>query len=123
MIVRDNFPESFLAARLGWARIYLDPIGRTLTPAQIDVLRRLLDNQSVTAIAAETYRAVATVRKHVEFVKAAFGTHSIVELLLECVRRGIVPRGTVMPEVGPVLPAGQSMPANSASWAAGRFSR
>ncbi len=104
IIVRDNFPDSFLAARLGWARVYLDPAGRKLTPAQIDVLRRLLDKQTVNAIAAETCRAVSTVRKHVEVVQAAFGTHSIVELLLECVRRGIVRQRTVMPEVDPALP-------------------
>lgn len=91
VIIRQNFPASFLAARLGWARIYLDPIGRTLTPHQVDVLRRVLENQSVAAIARETFRAESTVRKHVEAVELAFETHSIPELILECFRRGIVP--------------------------------
>jgi tetratricopeptide (TPR) repeat protein len=104
IIVRDNFPESFLAARLRWAQIYVDPVGRTLTPAQVDVLRRLLENQPVTVIAAETYRAISTVRKHVEAIHTAFGTHSIVELVLECVRRGILPPGTMVPQDPAALP-------------------
>jgi DNA-binding CsgD family transcriptional regulator/tetratricopeptide (TPR) repeat protein len=91
VIIRDNFPESFLAARLGWARLYMDPTGRTLTPSQVDILCRMLENKSVNAIANETGRAVRTVRKHIEAVQEAFGTHSIAELVLECVRRGIVP--------------------------------
>ncbi len=90
ILVRDNFPESFLAARLGWARIYLDPIGRTLTPAQVDVLRRLLESKSVSAVADESGRAEKTVRKHIEAVREAYGTHSVAELFLECGRRGFV---------------------------------
>jgi tetratricopeptide (TPR) repeat protein/DNA-binding CsgD family transcriptional regulator len=90
-IIRDHFPDSFLAARLGWARIYLDPIGRTLTAHQVDVLRRVLENQSIASIARATFRAESTVRKHLEAVELAFETHSIPALILECLRRGIVP--------------------------------
>ena len=94
--MRDNFPNSFLAARLGWARIYLDPIGRTLTPAQVRVLRALLENTPAIAIADETNRSLSTVRKHIEAIHAAFGTHSIVELVLECARRGILPQKSAL---------------------------
>ncbi len=104
IIIRDNFPDSFLTARLGWARLYLDPIGRTLTPTQVDTLRRLFQNKSVAAIASETFRAESTVRKHVEAVEAAFGTHSIPELIFECLRRGIVPRSMVDRSVPTPLP-------------------
>jgi DNA-binding CsgD family transcriptional regulator/tetratricopeptide (TPR) repeat protein len=95
IIVRDNFPESFLARRLGWAQIYADPDGRKLTPAQVEVLRDLLQLKSVTEIADTTYRSVSTVRKHVAAIHLAFGTHSITELGLECLRRGLVPAGMV----------------------------
>ena len=90
--MRDNFPDSFLAARLGWARIYLDPVGRTLTPSQVEIVRGLVENKTAPMIAEETHRAVKTVRKHMEAIHAAFGTHSIVELVLECGRRGIQPQ-------------------------------
>ena len=102
IIIRDNFPDSFLTARLGWARLYLDPIGRTLTPTQVDTLRRLFQNKSVAAIASETFRAESTVRKHVEAIEAAFGTHSIPELIFECFRRGIVPQSAQ--SMPPALP-------------------
>jgi hypothetical protein len=92
ILVRDNFPDSFLAARLGWARIYVDPVGRTLTPSQVAIVRGLVENKNAPMIAEETHRAVKTVRKHMEAIHTAFGTHSIVELVLECGRRGILPQ-------------------------------
>ncbi len=100
ILVRDNFPESFLAARLGWARIYLDPVGRKLSPAQIDVLRSLLVHEAVTAIADTTERCMSTVRKHIAAIHAAFGTHSLVELAFACARLGIVPPATASDVVG-----------------------
>ncbi len=90
VIVRDNFPASFLARRLGsWAWAYVDPVASTLTPAQRDVLRRLLEGKSPIAIAAETSRTLSTVRTHVEHINRAFGTHSYLELFAACSRRGI----------------------------------
>jgi DNA-binding CsgD family transcriptional regulator len=103
MIVRTNFPESFLARRLGWAKIYTDRGGRKLTPAQVEVLRDLLLYKTVTEIADTSYRSVSTVRKHVAAIHAAFGTHSIVELVLECIRRGLVPVGMLRRAEPPAL--------------------
>ncbi len=90
IIVRDNFPRSFLGRRLGlWAGAYVDPVASKLTSSQRDILRRMLEGKSVGAIAVETIRARATVRKHIENIHAAFGTHSYSELIVECFRRGI----------------------------------
>jgi DNA-binding CsgD family transcriptional regulator len=90
IIVRDNFPRSFLGRRLGlWAGAYVDPVAGKLTSSQRDILRRMLEGKSVGAIAIETTRARATVRKHIENIHAAFGTHSYSELIVECFRRGI----------------------------------
>jgi DNA-binding CsgD family transcriptional regulator/tetratricopeptide (TPR) repeat protein len=90
IIIRDNFPNSFLAARLGsQVQAYIDPIGRILTPAQRDVLRRLLEGKNPGQIAAETNRGRSTVKTHLHSLHAAFGTHSIAGLLTECQRRGL----------------------------------
>lgn len=89
-IVRDNFPRSFLAKRLGkWARIHFDPVAMTLTPAQRDVLRHLLSGLSPREIAQCTNRSAGTVGQHVKQIHAAFGTHSVGQLFCECNRRGI----------------------------------
>jgi DNA-binding NarL/FixJ family response regulator len=96
LLVRDNFPESFLADRLGRARIFVDPVARRLTPAQRDVLLHMLDGDSIATIAVETSRAVKTVRKHIEAVHSAFDTHSFAELLVECSRRGILSAATTI---------------------------
>ncbi len=90
LIIRDNFPNSFLAARLGSRmRAYVDPVARELTPAERDVLRRLLEGKNTVQIATETNRAPTTVRKHVHHIHAAFGTRSTGQLLAECQRRGL----------------------------------
>ena len=90
IIVRDNFPSSFLVDRLGTlARAYVDPIARNLTPAQRDVLCRLLDGKSPAKISKETNRAHATVQKHIQHIHMAFGTHFERELFAECNRRGL----------------------------------
>jgi len=96
-IVRDNFPRSFLAGRLGlWARAYADPVAGTLTPTQRDVLRRLLDGKSPVEIAKETNRAHSTVQKHIHHVHHAFGTHYERQLFAECYRRGLGPPAWVL---------------------------
>jgi DNA-binding CsgD family transcriptional regulator/tetratricopeptide (TPR) repeat protein len=90
IIIRDNFPNSFLAARLGsHVQAYIDPIGRLLTPAQRDVLRRVIEGKNTAKIAAETNRGRATVKTHLHHLHGAFGTRSIAELLAECQRRGL----------------------------------
>jgi tetratricopeptide (TPR) repeat protein len=90
IIVRDNFPSSFLAERLGpLARAYVDPVARSLTPAQRDVLFRLLSGKSPQAIAKATHRAHSTVQKHIQQIHVAFGTHYEREIFAECNRRGL----------------------------------
>ncbi len=92
LIVRENFPRSFLARRLGrWARIYFDPVAAELSPAERDVLRYALEGLSHNQIAERTNRATSTVKKHMEQVHAAFGTTDRAQLLAECYRRGIGP--------------------------------
>ncbi len=89
-IVRDNFPCSFLARRLGsWGRAYVDPVAGKLTRTQRDILHRILQGKSPTTISEETHRANKTVRKHIENIHEAFGTHSVGELFAVCLRRGI----------------------------------
>ncbi len=100
-IIRDNFPNSFLAARLGWRmRAYVDPVAQRLTMAERDVLRRLLEAHSIPQICEQTNRAHATVRKHVQSLHRAFGVRTTVQLMAECHRRGLGPAGLI-PGIGP----------------------
>jgi DNA-binding CsgD family transcriptional regulator/tetratricopeptide (TPR) repeat protein len=92
LIIRDNFPNSFLAARLDWRmRAYVDPVARKLTPAERDVLRRLLEAHGIPQIAEQTNRALTTVRKHIHRLHKAFGVRTSVQLMAECQRRGLGP--------------------------------
>jgi DNA-binding CsgD family transcriptional regulator/tetratricopeptide (TPR) repeat protein len=92
IIIRENFPNSFLAARLGSrVQAYVDPIACALTPAQRDVLRRMLEGMSPIEISKRTNRAPTTVRTHIQHIHAAFGTHSTGQLMAECHRRGLGP--------------------------------
>ncbi len=89
-IVSTNFPRSFLVRRFGaWARASLDPVGSSLTPAQREVLRFLLEGHTGPEIAALTRRSYNTVRTHIQALHRAFGTHSEHQLVVACARRGI----------------------------------
>jgi DNA-binding CsgD family transcriptional regulator len=90
--VARHFPESFLARRLaGWCRVNVDPCGATLSPAQRDVLRYLLEGRAPREIAAIKGRGYETIRSHVRALHRAFGTRAEHQLVAECTRRGIVP--------------------------------
>jgi tetratricopeptide (TPR) repeat protein len=90
LLIRENFPRSFLVRRLGrWMRAYDDPVVSGLTPAPRDILRRLLDGWVPKDIAASKGLAEGTVRNHVADLEAAFGVHSIQELLVACYQRGL----------------------------------
>jgi DNA-binding CsgD family transcriptional regulator len=92
IVIRDHFPNSFLAARLGSRmRAYTDPVARALTPAQRDILQRMLEGTSPADISARTNRAPTTVRTHIHHIHTAFGTRSTGQLLAECYRRGLGP--------------------------------
>ena len=89
-IVQENFPRSFLARRLGmWSNVQRDPVARSLTPTQREVLRHLLGGKVQKEIATSTGRAYGTIRNHVAALLDAFGAHSIPELIIACYERGL----------------------------------
>ena len=91
-LVARHFPKSFLARRFdGWMRVYVDARGRTLSPAQREVLRWLLEGRTPREIAAIKGRGYETIRTHIRMLHRAFGTRSEHQLVAECARRGIFP--------------------------------
>ncbi len=91
-LVREHFPRSFLARRLGsWAKVYGDPVAARLTRTQREILRHLLAGRVPKEIAAATGRAYKTVRNHVEAIEEVFGVHSVPELIVTCYQRGLEP--------------------------------
>lgn len=90
IIIRENFPRSYLERRLGrWRKLYEDPVTTALTRSQRDVLRRLVEGRSLEEIAAVTNRSVNTVRNHASRLRDAFGVHSNEQVIIACLRRGI----------------------------------
>jgi DNA-binding CsgD family transcriptional regulator len=90
LIIREHFPRSFLARRLGrWLRAYDDAIVANLSPSKREVLRYLLEGCSPKDIARLKHLAEGTVRNHICEIEAAFEVHSIQELLVACYRRGL----------------------------------
>jgi DNA-binding CsgD family transcriptional regulator len=87
-IVREHFPQSFLARRVA-AAASTDLVVRGLTPAQRDVLALLLQGLNAREIAAHTGRAYNTVRVHIDRLREAFKASSIHALVVDCHRRGI----------------------------------
>jgi DNA-binding CsgD family transcriptional regulator/tetratricopeptide (TPR) repeat protein len=91
-LVREHFPDSFLARRLGsWLNAYGDPVAGRLTRTQREILRHLLAGSVPKEIAAATGRAYKTVRNHVEAIEQLFGVHSVPELIVACYQRGLAP--------------------------------
>jgi DNA-binding CsgD family transcriptional regulator len=88
-LVAENFPNSFLARRIGRDAMS-DPIVARLTPAQRDVLALLLEGLNAREIATHTGRAYNTVRVHIDRLREAFRASSIHALVVDCHRRGIV---------------------------------
>jgi DNA-binding CsgD family transcriptional regulator/tetratricopeptide (TPR) repeat protein len=90
LTIREHFPHSFLARRLGrWLKAYDDPIVAKLTPAPREVLRFLLDGWLPKEIATVKQLAEGTIRNHIGDLESAFGVHSIQELIVACYRRGL----------------------------------
>jgi DNA-binding CsgD family transcriptional regulator/tetratricopeptide (TPR) repeat protein len=89
-IVREHFPNSFLACRLGrWSGVYGDPLAVRLTPAQRQVLRYALDGYGAKEIASATGRSVKTIGNQLASLHEAFGVNSTLRLVAECHRRGL----------------------------------
>ena len=90
LIVREHFPRSFLAGRIGgWLSAYHDPIAAALAPHKRQVLRLALAGLDNKQIAVQLGLRYNSVRSYVAEIHAAFGTHSDRELFAECLRRGI----------------------------------
>ncbi|MEA2666812.1 MAG: Bacterial regulatory protein luxR family [Candidatus Eremiobacteraeota bacterium] len=90
LLVREHFPHSFLADRLGrWGNAYRDPVARKLTPAQREVLRYALDGHGAVEIASLCGRAEKTVRKHLTALHEAFGVDTTLRLVAVCHARGL----------------------------------
>jgi DNA-binding CsgD family transcriptional regulator len=93
-IIGKHFPKSFLWLRLGaWARAYTDPVVSKLTPAQRDVLRRLLEGRRPGEIAKSTGRTYDTVLTHIKPLHLGLKTHTLHQIVAECNRRGIAAPG------------------------------
>jgi DNA-binding CsgD family transcriptional regulator len=89
LLVREHFPNSFLARRLGrWSGVYGDPLAARLTPAQRQVLRYALDGYGAKEIASATGRSVKTIGNQLASLHEAFGVNSTLRLVAECHRRG-----------------------------------
>ncbi len=89
-IVREHFPKSFLARRLGpWANVYNNDIAAALTPAQRQILRYALDGYGAKEIASATGRSVKTVGNQLASLHQAFGVNSTLRLVAQCHRYGI----------------------------------
>jgi DNA-binding CsgD family transcriptional regulator len=89
-LVSEHFPHSFLARRLGpWMRSAVDPVVATLSPAEREVLRHLLDGRSQREIAETTGRAYNTVRTQMQALHRKLGTSSEHQIVVACAQRGI----------------------------------
>jgi DNA-binding CsgD family transcriptional regulator len=120
LIIREHFPRSFLARRLGrWLRSYDDAIVAKLSPSKREVLRYLLEGCAPKDIARLKCLAEGTVRNHICEIEAAFEVHSIQELMAACYRRGLGvaswsddfdPTATFVPPT--VSPAVKALPAS-----------
>jgi DNA-binding CsgD family transcriptional regulator/tetratricopeptide (TPR) repeat protein len=90
LIVRKNFPRSFIARRLGrWMNVYRDPIASRLAPQPRAVLRHFLAAKSAKEVAALLGLSEHTVKDYTETLFRAFNVHSKEELLVACYERGI----------------------------------
>jgi len=91
-MIREHFPRSFMSRRVGgWSRVMVDPVLSTLTPAERDVLRHVLEGRSKNEIAELTGRSYNTVRTQVQALHRKVGTSSEHQLVATCARRGVGP--------------------------------
>jgi DNA-binding CsgD family transcriptional regulator len=90
LLVRENFPRSFLSRRLGrWTNAHRDPIAAALAPQPREVLRNVLTGRNAKEIAALMSLSEDTVKGYLKTLFRAFGVHSMPELLVACYERGI----------------------------------
>jgi DNA-binding NarL/FixJ family response regulator len=89
-LIRENFPRSFLARRVGrWSQAFADPVAMALAPQPREVLRYLLSAMDTKKIAAVMRLSEHTVKQYICTLFRAFDVHSKEELLVACYERGI----------------------------------
>ncbi len=89
-LVRQHFPKSFLARRLGRSFLVdVDPIAMTLAPRPREVLRHVLTGKTPKATAAAMALSEVTVKGYLKTLFRSFEVRSTPELLVACYRRGI----------------------------------
>ncbi len=90
LLVRENFPRSFLSRRLGrWANVYCDPVAAALARQPREVMRHVLTGRNAKEIATIMSLSEDTVKGYLKTIFRAFGVHSMPELLVACYERGI----------------------------------
>jgi DNA-binding CsgD family transcriptional regulator len=89
-IVRENFPHSFLAQRIGrWSQALVDPVASRLAPQPREVLKHLLTGKNPKEIAAAMKLSEDTVKGYTKTLFRAFSVNSTPQLLVACYERGI----------------------------------
>ena len=90
LLVREHFPKSFLARRLGWwARAFDDHIAGKLSRQQREVLRHCLSARTIKETAAAMRLSEHTVKEYAATLFRSFGVRSKDELIVTCYERGI----------------------------------
>jgi ATP/maltotriose-dependent transcriptional regulator MalT len=89
-LIRENFPQSFLARRIGrWSQTLIDPIASKLAPQPRQVLRHVLSGQNPKTIATTMRLSEDTVKGYMKTLFRAFSVNSTPQLLIACYERGI----------------------------------
>ena len=89
-LIRENFPQSFLARRIGrWSQTLIDPIASKLAPQPRQVLRHVLSGQNPKKIATTMRLSEDTVKGYMKTLFRAFSVNSTPQLLIACYERGI----------------------------------
>lgn len=89
-LIRENFPRSFLARRVGrWSQTLIDPIASRLAPRPRQVLRHVLSGQNPKSIAVTMRLSEDTVKGYMKTLFRAFAVNSTPQLLIACYERGI----------------------------------
>jgi DNA-binding CsgD family transcriptional regulator/tetratricopeptide (TPR) repeat protein len=90
LLIRENFPRSFLSRRLGrWMSAHRDPIAAALAPQPREVMRHVLAGRNAKEIATAMSLSEDTVKGYLKTLFRAFSVHSMPELLVACYERGI----------------------------------
>jgi tetratricopeptide (TPR) repeat protein/DNA-binding CsgD family transcriptional regulator len=87
--IHHHFPNSFLVDRLRDVLARKDQALTSLPPSRRGILKRLLLGQSPKTIASAKGIGERTVRHGIADIEAAFGVHSIQELIVACYGRGL----------------------------------